>query len=97
MSAFPADIFCGKKVRDVSGNLAETWTKRGDRIEIRNKDNNLTRGRKRVDEGIDVRDGHGNLIREESGEHMTNRITLVRPVLTAIDVSAEEKSTLLNP
>ncbi len=46
----------------------ETWTKRGDRIEIRDKDNNLIRERHRVGDRIEVRDGNGNLIREESGD-----------------------------
>jgi hypothetical protein len=65
---FPLIFFVEKKVRDCSGNLAETWTNRGDKIEIRNKDNDLIRERHRVDERIEVRDGYGNLIREESGD-----------------------------
>ena len=30
-----------KQVRDGSGNLVETWTKKGDRIEVRDSHNNL--------------------------------------------------------
>ncbi len=64
----PLVAFAGKTVRDGSGNLVETWTKRGDRIEIRDKDNNLIRERHRVGDRIEARDGNGNLIREESGD-----------------------------
>jgi hypothetical protein len=62
----PLTAFGGKTVRDGSGNLVETWTKRGDRTEIRDKDNNLIRERHRVGDRIEVRDGHGNLIRQEN-------------------------------
>jgi hypothetical protein len=58
-----------KQVRDGSGNLVETWTKKGDRIEVRDKDNNLKEQRRRVGDRIEVRDGSGNLIREESGDN----------------------------
>ena len=64
----PFIAFAGKTVRDGSGNLVETWTRRGDRTEIRDKDNNLIRERHRVGDRIEVRDGNGNLIREESGD-----------------------------
>ena len=64
-SLAPAD----KQVRDGSGNLVETWTKKGDRIEVRDKDNNLKEQRRRVGDRIEVRDGSGNLIREESGDN----------------------------
>ena len=62
----PLTAFGGKTVRDGSGNLVETWTKRGDRTEIRDKDNNLIRERRRVGDRIEIRDGSGNLIGEES-------------------------------
>ena len=58
-----------KQVRDGSGNLVETWTKKGDRIEVRDSHNNLKEQRHRVGDRIEVRDGSGNLIREESGDH----------------------------
>jgi hypothetical protein len=32
-----------KQVRDGSGNLIETWTKKGDRIEVRDGSGNLIR------------------------------------------------------
>jgi hypothetical protein len=64
----PFIALADKTVRDGSGNLVETWTKRGDRTEIRDKDNNLIRERHRVGDRIEVRDGNGNLIREESGD-----------------------------
>ncbi len=57
-----------KQVRDGSGNSVETWTKKGDRIEVRARDNNLKEQRHRVGDRIEVRDGSGNLIREESGD-----------------------------
>ncbi len=66
---FPLVAFAGKTVRDGSGNLVETWTKRGNRIEIRDKDNNLIRDRHKVGDRIEAQDGNGNLIREESGDH----------------------------
>jgi hypothetical protein len=62
----PFIALAGKTVRDGSGNLVETWTRRGDRTEIRDKDNNLIRERHRVGDRIEVRDGHGNLIRQET-------------------------------
>jgi YD repeat-containing protein len=65
---FPLAVLAGKTVRDGSGNLVETWNKRGNRIEIRDKDNNLIRERHKVGDRIEVRDGNGNLIREESGD-----------------------------
>ena len=64
----PTMAFAYKTVRDGSGNLLETWTKKGDRIEVRDKNNNLKEERRRVGDRIEVRDGNGNLIREESGE-----------------------------
>ena len=64
----PIDVSADKTVRDGSGNLVETWTKKGNRIEVRDKDNNLKEERRRVGDRIEVRDGSGNLIREESGE-----------------------------
>jgi hypothetical protein len=57
-----------KQIHDGSGNLVETWTKKGDRIEVRGRDNNLKDQRHRVGDRIEVRDGSGNLIREESGD-----------------------------
>jgi hypothetical protein len=57
-----------KQVRDGSGNLVETWTKKGDRIEVRDRDNNLKEQRNPVGDRIEVRDGSANLIREESGD-----------------------------
>jgi hypothetical protein len=64
----PMDVSAYKTVRDGSGNLVETWTKKGDRIEVRDKDNNLKEERRRVGDRIEVRDGNGNLIGEESGD-----------------------------
>ena len=49
-------------------NLVETWTRQGDRIEVRDSHNNLKEERRRVGDRIEVRDGSGNLIREESGD-----------------------------
>jgi hypothetical protein len=37
-----------KQVRDGSGNLVETWTRQGDRIEVRDSHNNLKEQRRRV-------------------------------------------------
>ena len=41
-----------KQVRDGSGNLVETWTRKGDRIEVRDKDNNLKEQRHREGDRI---------------------------------------------
>jgi hypothetical protein len=65
----PSLVPAYKQIRDGSGNLVETWTKKGGRIEVRDKDNNLKEQRHRVGDRIEVRDGSGNLIREESGDH----------------------------
>ena len=65
----PSVTLAYKQVRDGSGNLVETWTKKGDRIEIRDSHNNLKEQRHRVGDRIEVRDGSGNLIREESGDN----------------------------
>ena len=51
-------------VRDGSGNLVESWSRKGDRIEIRDRDNNLSRQMRRQGERIEIRDGSGNLVGE---------------------------------
>jgi hypothetical protein len=39
----PSVTLAFKQVRDGSGNLVETWTKKGDRIEVRDGRGNLIR------------------------------------------------------
>ena len=39
----PSVTLAFKQVRDGSGNLVETWTKKGDRIEVRDGSGNLMR------------------------------------------------------
>jgi Ni/Co efflux regulator RcnB len=51
-------------VRDGSGNLVESWSRKGDRIEVRDRDNNLSRQMRRQGERIEIRDGSGNLVGE---------------------------------
>lgn len=53
-----------KTIRDGSGNLRETWTQKGDRVEIRDGDGNLSRQLNREGERIIIRDGSGNKIGE---------------------------------
>jgi hypothetical protein len=55
-------------VRDGSGNLVESWSRKGNRIEIRDRDNNLIReispSNSSSRDRFDVRDGHGDKIGE---------------------------------
>ena len=39
----PSLALAYKQVRDGSGNLVETWTKKGDRVEVRDGSGNLIR------------------------------------------------------
>lgn len=51
-------------VRDGSGNLVESWARKGDRIEVRDRDNNLSREMRRQGDRIEIRDGSENLVGE---------------------------------
>ncbi len=51
-------------VRDGSGNLVESWSKKGNRIEIRDKDNNLIKELNPRGDRIEIRDCDNNLVGE---------------------------------